>query len=62
MYLVLSGVSAVICALLLVLLDLRSRTAAILVFAVVGFIASAAWYVLSYRWIDRYGSWTDLAR
>jgi hypothetical protein len=56
-YVGLSAVAAAVCAVLLMVLDLRQSTAILLALGAVGFVVSAAWYLISIRWLDRHGGW-----
>jgi hypothetical protein len=56
-YVGLSLLSAAVCAVLFVALELRTTTAVLLGVGAVAFVISAAWYLLSIRWIDTNGTW-----
>lgn len=62
LYVGLSGASAVVCALLVSVLDLRDSTKYLLYFGIVAFTFSTLWYVSSIRWIDQHGSWLELKK
>ena len=57
MYFGLSLVAATVCIAAFFVLNLRQSTAIILGTGAVAFVASAIWYVITIRWIDRNGTW-----
>ena len=56
-YIGLSVLSAIVCAGVILFVDLRESTRLLFGAGTIGFVVSAVWCILSIRWIDRNGAW-----